>query len=478
MTDPYHGDPVDQPPEPPANVEAEQALLGAILAQNEALDRVADFLTPDQFYEEVHGRIYERCVAMIGRGEIANAVTLKTAFERDDALKEAGGARYLAELQGTFVSVINARDYGRAINDAFIRRRALAAIEFLGEEMRNFDDPDQQARQVLEQHVAECDAIITREHGTRGLVSMGQDADRLKTAIDEAIERHRSGRASGISTGFPRLDKILCGGFRGGRFVVLGGAPSMGKTALALGISERVATKEGAVAFFSQEMTNHEIELRLACSRAGVDVGSSLRGDMSYNDADILKAEIDALRELPIYIDDSVSLTPSGIRSRSRRLLRSTRLRLIVIDYLQLMTGTQKGVNRTGELTAITRALKLLSNELDVPVLLLSQLTRDYAKRDNHRPQLSDLRESGSIEQDADDVLFVHRDAYYMERAGPPAKSKDEIEWRADLDAKKGLAEVIVAKQRMGPLGVVELGFTPKTTRFRDFEEDQSELAF
>jgi replicative DNA helicase len=480
---------VDPYREPPVNYEAEQALLGAVLANNAAFEKVADFLRPEHFAEPVHGRIFEACGTLIERGQIANAVTLKNVFERSEELTEVGGAKYLSELQGNFVSIINARDYGRTVHDLFLRRQLIA----IGEDVVNdaFDhDLETTATEQIE--AAEQQLYTLAESGQ----TEGGFRD-FKAAVVESIQMteaavKRDSHVAGVATGLTDVDKLL-GGLHKSDLVILAGRPSMGKTSLATNIAYHAATSKRAerdaegdlvelpqvVAFFSLEMSAEQLATRILSEQAHVRSDSMRRGEIRQEEFDRLFEVSRALYDLKLFIDDTPALTVPALRMRARRLKRQHGLGLIVVDYLQLMQaapGGRRNDNRVQEVSEITRGLKAIAKELDVPVLALSQLSRQTEQRDDKRPQLADLRESGSIEQDADVVIFLYREEYYLgrEKPGQRANESDDAFAKrvATYDKRKeearNIAEAIVAKQRHGPIGMVHLHFNGEFTQFSD----------
>ncbi|HTZ79970.1 MAG TPA: replicative DNA helicase [Stellaceae bacterium] len=476
---------------PPHNIEAEQALLGAILVNNQAYHRVAEFLRPEHFAEGVHGRIFAAIGKLIERGQIANPVTLKNLFDQDGALQEIGGAQYLARLAASVVTIINAADYGRTIHDLYLRRQLIT----LGEDVVNeafAHDLERDARNQIEQAEKRLFDLATTgqyEGGFRGFDEALADAILM---AESAFQR--SGRTTGVATGFTDLDKLL-GGLHPSDLIILAGRPSMGKTALATNIAfyaakryrpaqatdGRKKAEDGAVVgFFSLEMSSEQLATRILSEESSVPSDRIRRGDVSNDDFAKFVDASQQLAKVPIYIDDTPALSIAAVRTRARRLQRQRGLDLIVIDYLQLLRGTGEGTageNRVQEISEITRGLKALAKELDVPVLALSQLSRAVEQREDKRPQLSDLRESGSIEQDADVVMFVYREEYYLSRAEPTQRPEETIEkfgdrhdrWKERCEQVYGLAEVMVAKQRHGPIGKATLRFVGETTRFENY---------
>jgi replicative DNA helicase len=474
---------------PPANIEAEQALLGAILVNNAAYHRVAEFLHAEHFAEGVHGRIFAAITKLMERGQLANPVTLKNLFDQDGALAEIGGAQYLARLAASVVTIINAEDYGRSIHDLFLRRQLIS----IGEEVVNEayeHDLDRQANQQIE----------SAEKRLFDLAESGQSEGGFQpfiTALSTAILQaesafKRSGKTSGVSTGFLDLDKLL-GGFHPSDLIILAGRPSMGKTALATNIGfnaarayragkapdGRTIAEDGAVlGFFSLEMSAEQLAMRILSEESGVPSNNIRKGEVSHEDFDRFVQASQKLATVPFFVDDTPALSITGLRTRARRLLRQQGLGLIVVDYLQLLRGSERASeNRVQEISEITRGLKALAKELNVPVLALSQLSRAVEAREDKRPMLSDLRESGSIEQDADVVMFVFREEYYLSRAEPMRRPEENDErfnmryddWQQRLQQVHGTAEVLIAKQRHGPIGKVTLRFAHDTTRFENF---------
>jgi replicative DNA helicase len=478
--------------EPPVNYEAEQALLGAVLANNAAFEKVADFLRPEHFAEPVHGRIYEACGTLIDRGQIANAVTLKNVFERAEELAEVGGAKYLSELQGNFVSIINARDYGRTVHDLFLRRQLIA----IGEDVVNdaFDhDLETTATEQIE--AAEQHLYTLAESGqTEGGLKDFKTAVVASIQMTEAAVK-RDSHVAGVATGLTDIDKLL-GGLHKSDLVILAGRPSMGKTSLATNIAYNVATSMRAerdaegnlfelpqvVAFFSLEMSAEQLATRIVSEQADVRSDAMRRGEIRQEEFDRLFEVSRALYDLKLFIDDTPALTIPALRMRARRLKRQHGLGLIVVDYLQLMQAAAGGRNdnRVQEVSEITRGLKAIAKELAVPVVALSQLSRQTEQRDDKRPQLSDLRESGSIEQDADVVVFLYREEYYLAREKPSQRAnesdtnfeKRKQGYEERVRESRNKAEAIVAKQRHGPIGTVQLHFTGEFTRFSDLADE------
>ena len=466
---------------PPQNVEAEQALLGAILVNNEAAARVSTFLFPEHFFEPVHARIYEAALKVINRGQVANPVTLKTYFENDVALADIGGAAYLARLASAAVTIINAEDYARGVYDLAIRRDLIR----LGEDMVNTAyDPDID--------LPATNQIERAEQSLFGLAEKGRNEGgfqpfrhSLKLAVEMAEAAYqRDGKLTGISTGLVDLDRMM-GGMHRSDLIILAGRPSMGKTALATNIAFNAARAcrwepdgmggqkvvDGAVVgFFSLEMSSEQLATRMLSEQAEIVSEKIRRGQMDRQQFLDLVRAAQELEEVPLYIDDTPAITIATLRTRARRLKRLHGLGLVVVDYLQLLRGANaRSENRVQEISEITQGLKALAKELDIPVIALSQLSRQVESRDDKRPQLSDLRESGSIEQDADVVMFVFREEYYVQRRQPREGTPEHAEWQEEMSKVHNLAEVIIGKQRHGATGTVKLSFQGEFTKFGNY---------
>jgi replicative DNA helicase len=477
---------------PPYNNDAEQALLGALLISNSAYSRTSEFLLPEHFGNAVHARIYAAIGKLIERGQIANPVTLKNLFDQDGALAEAGGAQYLAALAGAAVTIINAEDYGRHIHDLYLRRQLITLGEDIVNDAFRHDLDDRAAEQIerAEKKLFDLAIFGQSEGGFRSFETV------LTSTINAAEAAHkRQGRVVGVATGFRDLDDKL-GGLHPSDLVILAGRPSMGKTSLATNIAFRAALAYkpaampegrksaedgGVVGFFSLEMSAEELAARILAEETGISSDRMRRGKLNSEEFDrLLQANL-YLQTLKLFIDDTPALSVSALRTRARRLMRQQGLGLIVVDHIQLMRPSVQVrtlENRVQELSDITRGLKALAKDLNVPVLALSQLSRAVEAREDKRPILADLRESGSIEQDADVVMFIYRQEYYDGREPPKhpgeedSKYNDRYEkWQTELQKIHGLAEVIIAKQRHGPVGSIRLHFDAETTKFDNFAD-------
>jgi len=469
----------------PHNLEAEQGLLGMLLIDNRHAEKVIDFLKADHFFHPAHQRIFAALQTIIERGQTASPVTLKGYFEKDAGLESVGGAKYLATLAAEVPLLNNAADYGRTIYELHLRRQLIA----LGEDM---------AADAFEQTLerAATDTIEDAENRLFQLAETGQTGSGFITlkssvlaAIDIAEKAYKSdSRVTGVTTGLTDLDQKL-GGLHNSDLLILAGRPSMGKTALATNMAFNAAKayaesggKEGAiVGFFSLEMSSDQLATRILADQSGISGDAIRKGDIREADFRSFVEASQKLSQIPLYIDDTPALSIGAVRTRARRLKRQHGLGLLVIDYLQLLrgTGSRQGTdNRVLEISEITRGLKAIAKELAIPVLALSQLSRAVEQREDKRPMLSDLRESGSIEQDSDVVMFVYRREYYLSREEPQKKSGESdstfneryAKWQDDLSESANIAESIIAKQRHGPIGTVRMFFDPNLTRFSDLD--------
>jgi replicative DNA helicase len=471
--------------EAPNNIEAEQALLGAILVNNDAFYRVSDFLKPAHFHEPLHRKIFEVAAEFIRMGKTANPVTVKTFLPADQKLGDMEVKHYLARLAAEAVTVINAADYGRAIYDLATRR----ALITVGEDMVNiaYDAPvDMSPQEQIEDAERRLFELAETGRYDGGFESF---TDAVKTAVDMANAAYmRDGHLSGISTGFRDIDRRM-GGLQPSDLVIIAGRPGMGKSSLATNIAFHIANSYepapqadgsfkaangGVVGLFSLEMSSEQLATRIISEQTEIPSSRIRRGEISEADFEKLVACSQMMQKLPLYIDQTGGISIAQLAARARRLKRQRGLDVIIIDYVQLMTGSSRRAseNRVQEITEITTGLKALAKELNVPVIALSQLSRQVESRDDKRPQLSDLRESGSIEQDADVVLFVFREEYYLKNREPKAGTEEYFKWEAEMNEVRGKAELIIAKQRHGPTGTVPLGFQGEFTRFFDLAED------
>jgi len=468
----------------PHNIEAEQSLLGAILVNNDAFYRVSDFLEPKHFFEPIHQAIFETSGSLIRMGKVATPVTLKTFLPADTDIGGMTVGQYLARLAAEATTIINAQDYGRTVYELSLRRDLIR----IGEDMVNvaFDAPvDFAPRAQIEE--AERRLYELAESG-RYDGGFQRFAQALTVAVDMAAKAfQRDGKLSGIATGLRDLDTKM-GGLQPSDLIIVAGRPGMGKTALATNIAYNVAKAHraelqadgtmksvngGIVGFFSCEMSAEQLATRIIAERTGIPSSTIRRGGITENDFEKIRDYSIELQSLPFYVDETGGLSISQLAARARRLKRQRGLDLLVVDYIQLLQGsTRRSDNRVQEVTEITTSLKALAKELNIPIIALSQLSRQVENRDDKRPQLSDLRESGSIEQDADVVMFVFREEYYLANKEPRAGTPEYEKWQLDMSLVHGKAEVIIGKQRHGPTGTVELQFEASVTRFGDLSHE------
>jgi replicative DNA helicase len=476
----------------PQNVEVEQALLGAVLINNEAFYRVSDFLQPDHFFEPVHRRIYQVAGELIRASKVASPVTIKTFLPADLAIGDINLAQYVARLAAEATTIINAEDYGRTIYDLAIRRSLIG----VGEEMVNaaYDSPvDKPPREQIEDAEKRLFDLAERGNYDSGFHAF---ETALLTAIDMASAAYqRDGHLSGLATGLDDLDRLM-GGLQPSDLIILAGRPGMGKSSLATNVGFNIArnwrgevqadgtTKTvdgGVVGFFSLEMSSEQLATRIIAEQSGVSSADIRRGRITEEQFSHIVAAAREMNRVPLYLDQTGGLSIGQLAARARRLKRQRGLDLLVVDYIQLMQGSSRrgSENRVQEVTEITNSLKSLAKELNVPILALSQLSRQVENRDDKRPQLSDLRESGSIEQDADVVLFVFREEYYLKNKEPKPGTIEYEQWQDEMSQVHGVAEVIIGKQRHGPTGTVRLLFEDRLTRFSNLaQEDHLPVPF
>ncbi len=466
----------------PSNIDAEQALLGAILVNNDAIQHLGDSLHPEHFFEPLHGRIFDAIQKFNNKGLNANPVTLKHYFDQDEALADIGGGAYLTKLAAAAIHVINIADYSNMIYDLALKRQLIG----IGEEMVNvayehqIDIPATSQIESAEQRLFNLSVEGTGDRGFRAIKHS------LIGAIKQAEFAFKHDGVVGVTTGLIDMDKML-GGLQKSDLLILAGRPSMGKTALATNIAYNAAKwmadhvrennlpqKEmGSVGFFSLEMSAEQLSTRLLSSASRLNSSSIFKGTISSEEFNHLVRTSNEMAALPFFIDDTPALSIAGLRTRARRLKRMHNLKLLVVDYLQLLRGSNQKASdgRVQEVSEITQGLKAIAKELDIPVIALSQLSRAVEQRPDKRPQLSDLRESGSIEQDADVVMFVYREEYYVGREEPPMDKADlYAKWQADMERVHNMADVIIAKHRNGPIGNVQLRFNGNLTQFENLE--------
>lgn len=480
-------------PELPQNIEAEAALLGALMIDNRIAEDIQLKLSPAHFHEPVHGRIYEAILKLLDKNMVANPVTLRPLFESDEAMRILGGPAYLAQLTGNGAALIGARDFAAQIYDLALLRELVSVGRNMAERAFDTSEAVDPKSQIEEAEVAlykvsegggDSGSVVTFAQATKAAVMMAEKA------------LNAGGGLSGVTTGLDSVNAKM-GGLHHSDLLILAGRPGMGKTALATNIAYNAAARwmrdaqdgidpaksVGAkAAFFSLEMSADQLATRILSEQSGISAENLRMGKISQQDFRNLARAAAELETLPLFIDDTPGLTIAALRTRARRLKRRHGIGLIIVDYLQLLQGSGRSSdgNRVQEISEISRGLKTLAKELNVPVMALSQLSRAVEQREDKRPQLSDLRESGSIEQDADIVLFVYREEYYVQ-SREPARPKDgddakvwddHAKWQSEMEKVFGLSELIIAKQRHGATGKVKLAFEARITKFSDYVEE------
>lgn len=474
---------VEQPTqEAPNNIEAEQGLLGAILNNNEYLNRVADFLLPEHFYMPLHRKIYENIIKFSERGMIANPITLKALIQGEESLKnsEISSFDYLVRISANATTVVNVESFARIIYDNSIRRSLIDIGNIIvSNSYRESGDLDAQTQiEIAEQKLFN---LASNGVADNKVSSIKDSFKSMLAKLD--ITMKRGEKISGVPTGFIDLDALL-GGLQNSDLLILAARPSMGKTALAVNILVNAAEgflkqkqqqsldKPKSAAIFSLEMSSEQLVTRMLSIKTKVNSSKIRLGNINKQEFETISRESGKLNQLPIFIDDTPALSISAMRTRARRLKRQHNLGLLIVDYLQLLTSTKASDNRVNEIGDISQGLKAIAKELDIPVIALSQLSRAVESREDKRPQLSDLRESGNIEQDADVVMFIYREEYYLERKknGHEGDNDKFVAWQREMEQVKNLANVIISKQRNGPIGVATLRFDSETTTFSNLE--------
>ncbi len=462
----------------PSNLEAEQALLGSILVNNDIIDEVSTIVNSSIFYDPAHIKIYEVIESLNNKGMIANPITLKNFFEKDNMLNEVGGTEYLVKLTRFSGSAKQAVDYAKIIHEMYLRRELVQISDKLSSDTLNANSQEQNAESIIEG--TEKSLFDLAERG-----SFTQSFLKFNEALDQTIQMATLAMKSdqgivGVPTGLTDLDEKL-GGLHKSDLIILAGRPGMGKTALATNIAYHASQnlmarqEKSSIAFFSLEMSSEQLSTRILSEQARIKSDDIRRGKVTENEINRYIETSRNIYNLPLYIDETPAITISTLSNRARRIKRLFGLSLVVVDYIQLMrapSSNNRNDNRVQEVSEITQGLKALAKELKVPVLALSQLSRAVESRDDKKPQLSDLRESGSIEQDADVVMFVYREAYYLENKQPKLGSIEHAEWQSKMNDVNGLADIILGKQRHGPTGTVKVEFEGIYTKFKDLSKN------
>ncbi len=460
----------------PSNIEAEQALIGSILVNNDIIDEVSTLISPNIFYDPAHVKIYEVIQNLNNKGMIANPITLKNFFEKDNMLDEVGGTEYLVKLTRFSGSVKQAIDYGKIIHEMYLRRELVEISNQLSSDTINANSQEQNAENIIENTERSLFNLAERGSFSQSFLKFNQALDQTIEMATQAMQNDHG--IVGVPTGLTDLDEKL-GGLHKSDLIILAGRPSMGKTALATNIAYNAAQhilkrqEKSSIAFFSLEMSSEQLSTRILSEQARIKSDDIRRGKVTEEEINRYIETSRNIYNLPLYIDETPAITIATLSNRARRIKRLFGLNLIVVDYIQLMrSSSNKNDNRVQEISEITQGLKALAKELSVPVLALSQLSRAVEQRDDKQPQLADLRESGSIEQDADVVMFVYREAYYLERKQPKLGSIEHAEWQSKMNDVNGLADIILGKQRHGPTGTVKAEFEGIYTKFKDLSKN------
>ena len=460
----------------PSNLEAEQALLGSILVNNDIIDEVSTLINSNIFYDPAHIKIYEVIENLNNKGMIANPITLKNYFEKDNMLNEVGGTEYLVKITRFSGSVKQAIDYAKIIHEMYLRRELVLVSDKLSADTLNASSEEKNAEKIIED--TEKSLYDLAEKGT-----FSQSYLKFNKALDETIKMATLAMQNdqgivGVPTGLTDLDEKL-GGLHKSDLIILAGRPSMGKTALATNIafnaSQYILSRQekSSVAFFSLEMSSEQLSTRILSEQARIKSDDIRRGKVTEEEINRYIETSRNIYNLPLFIDETPAISIAALSNRARRIKRLHGLGLIVVDYIQLMrSSSNKNEGRVQEISEITQGLKALAKELSIPVLALSQLSRAVEQRDDKQPQLADLRESGSIEQDADVVMFVYREAYYLERKQPKLGSIEHAEWQSKMNDVNGLADIILGKQRHGPTGTIKVEFEGIYTKFKDLSKN------
>ena len=457
----------------PSNIEAEQHLLGSVLVNNDIIDEVANIINSEKFYDPIHVKIYEVIETLNSKGMIANPITLKNYFEKNQGLDDVGGVEYLVKLTRFSSSVKQAIDYAKIVHENYVKRELVQISHHIKDDTLNSDE-DKSSELIIED--AEKLLFDLAERGT-----FSQSFMKFNLALDQSINMAEQAMKNdqgivGVPTGLTDLDEKL-GGLHKSDLVIIAGRPSMGKTALATNIAYHAAKniqlkgKKSSIAFFSLEMSSEQLSTRILSEQSRIKSNDIRRGKATEEELGRYIETSRDIYDLPLYIDETPAITISTLSNRARRIKRLFGLSLIVVDYIQLMrTSSKRNDGRVQEISEITQGLKALAKELSVPVLALSQLSRAVEQRDDKKPQLADLRESGSIEQDADVVLFVFREEYYEEKKQPKLGSIEHAEWQSKMSDIAGLAEILIGKQRHGPTGNIQVEFEGMYTKFKDLK--------
>ena len=460
----------------PCNIEAEQALLGSILVNNDIIDEISNTIKSYIFFDPAHVKIYDVILNLNNKGMIANPITLKNFFEKDNMLNEVGGTEYLVKLTRFSGSTKQAVDYAKIIHEMYLRRQLILISDNLSSDTLNANSKEQNAESIIEGTEKSLYDLAERGSFSQSFIQFNKALDQTIQMATLAMQNDQG--IVGVPTGLSDLDEKL-GGLHKSDLIILAGRPSMGKTALATNIAYNAAQniikrqEKSSIAFFSLEMSSEQLSTRILSEQARIRSDDIRRGKVTEEEINRYIETSRNIYNLPLYIDETPAITIATLSNRARRIKRLHGLGLVVVDYIQLMrSSSNKNESRVQEISEITQGLKALAKELSVPVLALSQLSRAVEQRDDKQPQLADLRESGSIEQDADVVMFVYREAYYLERKQPKLGSIEHAEWQSKMNDVNGLADIILGKQRHGPTGTIKVEFEGIYTKFKDLSRN------
>ena len=457
----------------PSNIEAEQHLLGSVLVNNDIIDEISNTISSEKFYDPIHLKIYEVIENLNSKGMVANPITLKNYFEKNQGLDDVGGVEYLVKLTRFSSSVKQAIDYAKIVHENYVKRELIKISQHIKDDTLNIEE-DKTSEIIIEDAEKLLFDLAERGSFSQSFMKFNLALDQSITMAEQAMKNDQG--IVGVPTGLTDLDEKL-GGLHKSDLVIIAGRPSMGKTALATNIAYHAAKniqlkgEKSSIAFFSLEMSSVQLSTRILSEQSRIKSNDIRRGKATEEELNRYIETSRDIYDLPLYIDETPAITISTLSNRARRIKRKFGLSLIVVDYIQLMrTNSKKIDGRVQEISEITQGLKALAKELSVPVLALSQLSRAVEQRDVKKPQLADLRESGSIEQDADVVLLVYREEYYEEKKQPKLGSIEHAEWQSKMSNIAGLAEILIGKQRHGPTGNIQVEFEGMYTKFKDLE--------
>ena len=459
----------------PCNIEAEQAVIGSILVSNDIYDEISPIIDAQKFFDPIHVKIFETIENLISKGLLANPITLKNHFDNNEGLKELGGQEYIIKITKFSTSIKQAIDYANIVQEMHVRRELIKISQSVLDEASSATEVNSTGEEMIQNAEKSLFDLAERGH-------FNQSFMKFENALKQTIEMAKSAYQNdegivGVPTGLTDLDSRL-GGMHKQDLIIIAGRPSMGKTALATNIAFNAARKiqesgkKTTNAFFSLEMSSEQLSTRILAEQSRIKSNDIRRGRISDEQFDKFIETSKNISELPLFIDETPAISIAALSNRARRIKRLFGLDMVVVDYIQLMRATKVTDGRVQEISEITQGLKAIAKELSVPVLALSQLSRAVEHRDDKKPQLSDLRESGSIEQDADVVMFVYREAYYLERKEPTPATVEHAEWQSKMSEISNRAEIIIGKQRHGPTGNVFLEFEAMYTKFKDLQNN------